>query len=97
MDKFKEEKHGIYVFLIKDCWVCNDYIKELEQNFPKSETWNSIDCDEDLTYIVDELKLDDIPMTRLYDKGVMVWEKSGILYSTQRDELYNKISERLGT
>jgi len=88
IEEFKKEQHGIYIFFIDDCSVCTSYIRELDNKNVDTSNWNLIDCNENLTYCMEEAVLEDIPMTRLYDNGNKIWEKGGILYETQRQELY---------
>ena len=75
--------------------VCRDYLRELDREKVDTSEWNVIDCDEDLTYSMEVAVLDDIPMTRIYQDGKVVWEKGGIPYATQRKELLRNLPDDL--
>ena len=80
--------NGIYVFVVNDCRVCRDYLRELERRKLDTDNWNLFDCDKNLAYSMNNLHLEDMPMTRFYLAGKVIWERAGILYDTQLMDLF---------
>lgn len=82
-----QKKHGTYVFIIKDCFLCREYLRELKKNNVDTRKWFLINCSEDEDYYLDMQHLDGMPTTRIYNGGHVMVEKSGVLYEKQLKEI----------
>ena len=82
-EELEKDLNGVVVFIVTDCVVCRNYLKELSNDNIDTSDWKLFDCDENLAYSMDTLKLDDMPTTRVYKDGEVIWQMSGILYDLQ--------------
>lgn len=80
-----DDKNGKFVFIVNRCGLCKDLLKELRKH--KTESWYFINCSEDEDYYYRHHSLDSMPTTRIYKDGVIMWERSGVLYNKQLKEL----------
>lgn len=80
-------KDGVYVFIVKDCFLCREYLRELKNNGVDTRRWKLINCSEDEDYYIDMQFLDSMPTTRIYNNNVIMEEKQGVLYETQLKEI----------
>jgi len=83
----QEKKHGIYVYVVKDCFLCREYLRELKVNGLNTDDWFLINCSEDEDFYLDMDHHDSMPTTRIYKEGVIMLEKEGVLYETQLKEI----------
>lgn len=93
LSSFKEQLNnktlnGVYIFVITDCVLCKNHVA----NWPFRNK-NILNCYEDWDYFRFDLKLDDMPTTRLYKNGECVFECVGVMYDRQLNKLKNAISE----
>lgn len=88
--QFQEEnKNGIYIFVVDDCSVCRTYIAELKKI--DTSNWHGVNCNEDIYFYFEDELVDDMPCTRIYKNNKVVWEKRGVLYSAQIQEMYKQL------
>jgi hypothetical protein len=80
-------KHGTYVFIVKDCYLCREYLRELKHNNVDTRKWYLINCSDDEDYYLDMEHMDSMPTTRIYNENVVMLEKQGVLYETQLKEV----------
>lgn len=83
-------KNGNYVFIVKDCWLCREYLRELRRQRIDTRDWYLIDCAQDEDYYMDFHYLKDMPTTRVYKNNVIMYEKSGVLYEKQLNEMLGR-------
>ena len=82
-----ESKKGKFIFIVNGCFLCKEYMKELQKNKINTSNWYLINCDEDEDYYINHEFLDSMPNTRIYKDNVIMWEKGGVLYKKQLKEL----------
>jgi len=85
----REKPNGVYVFILDDCFICQEYLKELKKI--DTSDWYLIDCGQNAGYFLRQHNVDDVPHTRVYIDGEIIWERSGALYEKQRRELFEKL------
>lgn len=83
LNLFKEQYknntlNGIFIFVISDCIYCERHVK----TFPMKNK-HIVDCYEDWNFYRFDLGLDDMPTTRVYVDGKVIYESCGIMYDTQ--------------
>jgi len=83
----QENRNGIYVFIVKDCYLCRQYLRELKEHNIDTSKWYLINCSEDEDYYIDIEKMKSMPLTRIYNDNVIMIEKQGVLYETQLREI----------
>ena len=83
----QDNRNGIYVFIVKECWTCREYLRELKNNNIDTRQWYLINCSEDEDYYLDLEQMDTMPLTRIYNDNVIMVEKQGVLYETQLREI----------
>lgn len=88
-------KNGVYIFYIDECIVCDEYLQALRESNINTKKWYLVNCDEDEEYYMDKHMLKDMPTTRLYKDNVIMWERSGILYDVQINEMLGKQDDSL--
>jgi len=86
---FQENRNGIYIFIVKDCYLCRSYLRELKKNNIDTSKWFLINCSEDEDYYLDNEYLDGMPTTRIYNNNHVMVENQGVLYETQLKEITN--------
>ena len=82
-----EEKNGKFIFIVKGCFLCSEYMKELKKHRVDTSDWYLITCDEDEDYYYRHQYLDKMPNTRIYKNNFVMWEQGGVLYKKQLQEL----------
>lgn len=85
-----KNKNGVFAFLeMETCFTCNEYLKELKSY--NTGMWTIIVIDKEVRKEFEKENLT-IPLTRIYKDNKIVHEIGGILYSTQINKIFNKIS-----
>lgn len=79
-----EKFTGIVIFHSSGCWTCEQHIEEMNLNFSDITL---VDVTKDLNYYIEEFGLDITPTTMVFQHGVEVWRKSGMLFETQLNEM----------
>jgi hypothetical protein len=74
---------GVYVFESAGCNTCKDHIKQF-QNFMKD--FYIVPTKEDPGFF-ESIGIRITPTTRVYKSGKMLWNKEGVLFDTQLDEM----------
>ena len=95
VEKYKEDfnkMNGVYVYILSDCSLCDDHLKRLEESKMFDEI-NLVNCLEDIDYFWQEQGLDDMPVTRCYFEGDVMYEKGGVFYDKQQKELKEVINQ----
>lgn len=84
-DGFESQKkpNGIYIFASLDCFTCTHHIDEFKKF---SNSFYVVPTTEDPEYFIN-LGINITPTTRLYKNGEIVFEKSGMFFETQFNEL----------
>ena len=85
LDGFQKQKRhdGIYVFYSPNCFTCEFHIEKFSKQFP---TFYAISTSEDIEYF-DSIGIKITPTTRIYKSGNLVWEKDGMLFDEQLEEM----------
>ena len=78
-----QKKDGVYIFESPGCFTCEHHIEEF-QKFMKD--FFVISTKEDPEFF-ESIGIEITPTTRIYKKNSMVWEKSGMLFDTQIEEM----------
>jgi len=86
IEQHKELKNGIYIYNKPDCRLCVSYFKVLETR--NTEDWYSVDCSQDEEYFIEQ-GIDSMPLTRYYVNDNIVWQKGGVLFDFQVNDLLN--------
>ena len=63
---------GIVVFYSAYCKVCEKQIELFEKVLKK---FDKVECDDDPGYFIDSHGIDNLPETRIYENGSVVWKK----------------------
>jgi hypothetical protein len=82
--------NGIYIFIIHDCSVCDNYLDKIKSNNYFME-YNVVNCMEDISFYMETFGLDDMPYTILFNNNTRLYECGGILF----DKQVNKLKEFL--
>lgn len=90
-------KKGLFSFLNgESCKLCEKYMKEIS-NFKETLFYNHLQVillrDEDKHWMFVENQVVSTPCTRIYVEDKYVFQKGGILFSTQIEEFNRKIKE----
>lgn len=85
------ELNGVFVFIIKGCFQCINLINQLNQQNVDYSDWKFVQVLGNLSYFGDDMELEDMPTTRVYSNGIIVWEMFGVLYPTQIKKLLKQI------
>ena len=89
---FKDaDKNGVFIFMLDSCRICLNYLEELAKEQINVSTWTLVKCDEEYRYFLQEENIDDIPITKVYKDGKIIWEKTGVLFNKQRKDLYDSL------
>ena len=91
------KKRGIFAFLNgESCKLCEKYMKEIS-NFKSSPFYSLLQIillrDDDRHWMVVENQVLSTPCTRIYVDNMYVYQKGGVLFSTQINEFESKIKE----
>ena len=78
--------NGLYIFIIDDCIVCDQYIEKIKKN-KYFTNFNLVNCLEDIVFYMEDVGLDDIPYTIVYNNNTRLYECGGILFDKQVNEL----------
>jgi hypothetical protein len=83
----KENKKNIVFFRIESCGGCDFYLKEIKHNNIDTSDWYmvTIGMDEISYYL--SLGIDKMPVTRIYRNDKVIWEKIGVLFNLQFNNL----------
>lgn len=85
-EKYKKGLDGIYIYILDDCSLCIEYLKELEVK-KTFENVYVVNCNEDVDYFMREFGLDNMPYTIVYKDGKELYERAGILFEKQIRDL----------
>lgn len=77
------KRNGVFVFHSSSCWTCDYHIENLE----RFVSFYSIDIEEDYDYYETNFGITTVPVTRIYQDGVVVWEMIGALFESQINEM----------
>jgi len=87
----QEDRLNIVVFYRSECEVCDmlfeDFKKRNINNYYKAN------INKDIIYYKTQLGIWTLPMTKIYLKGIVLWERGGILYDKQIKELFLVLNE----
>ena len=79
----KLNKDGIFIFHSEKCWTCHNHIQEMKKLFPELFI---IHYDNDVDYY-ESIGITQTPLTAIYRSNENIYQKAGMLFDTQLDEL----------
>ena len=96
VDEYKNitsSKNGVFVFLnTNSCPLCTDYLEVLNEKNLDGWTIVKIKDDEMKWALVNETIIG-TPQTRIYLDNMVVYEKGGIFYTKQYNDIREKLKE----
>lgn len=74
---------GVYVFIIEGCYSCLKMVEQLNIQDVDYSNWKFVQVLGSIDYFMDVLDIDDTPVLRYYQNGIIRYEAIGILFPPQ--------------
>lgn len=77
------QKNGVFVFHSFSCWTCSDHIENLKGSV---DFFYTVEYELDVDYF-ESIGIDATPTTIVYKNNEKLYQKSGMLFETQINDM----------